>query len=381
MSNSALANYINRFSGNYTSRDEMIDKITIHIAHAAGDCYDLAEMLSESDNTSYHYGISTDGTIGLYVDEQYATYSTGSESNDQRAVNIIVMNDYKNKTEGNTDKTPASGGRVSSKSYDALIKLCVDICRRNYILKATYLPGDHDKSTLTMHRWFTKTDCPGDYLAGRYGSIASAINSQLTAARTASSETESLKSRSTITVGATSPFMVVPDDDALNVDYKGLKGIGVIGVMLHAGAYYDRSYNKYRRYPNQYLKSQIAEVKAADMHHALYATVRARNSAEAKLECYELYFVVSKYPPILGLWLNLDFRGLSRARAQEVVNVYYDRIVRWGLKGKCGFYCTKSMANLINWPEYTDRFALWLISPTSDVDNLEQVLTPSLFKL
>lgn len=370
MSNSSLANYINRFSGSYTTRTELISKITIHTAGKKGDCYDLAELLMSTSDTSYHYGIATDGTIGLYVDEQYATYSTGNEYNDQRAINIILMN-----------STDNSVKMISQDTYNALIKLCVDICRRNYILNVTYLPNNRSASTLTMHSWYKNVDCPGSWVGNRYQQIANDINTQLSKAQTAISESEALKSQSTIATGAINPYMVTPNDDAIGIDYMPLKNKGVIGVMLHAGAYFYPNHVKVPKYINSHLKTQVSEVSAANLPFALYATVRAKTVAEAKQECYELYFVVSKYPPKLGLWLHLDFGGLSPNRMREIVDVYYDKIVKWGLKNKCGLYCTPSVANALNWPQYTDKFALWLISPLNNVSNLEQLLTPSLFKL
>lgn len=376
MSNSSLANYVNRSIGNYEQREAdeetgyaIIDRITIHSANQKGDCYDLAELLVASPDTSYHYGISTDGTVGLYVDEIYATQSTGSKDNDNRAINIIVMNAKSEPPYAITDET-----------FQALIKLCIDICRRNYILECKYTPNDRQNSTLTMHAWYAKVDCPGAYIAGLYSVIAERVNNALKSATVASSESEALKSQSTIAVGAIKPYMVTVEPDGTGIDYTQLRNIGVVGVMLSAGSLYDSNYNVRGRYINGSLKTQVAEVESARLPYALYATVRARTIKEAKMECKELWLVVSKYPPKLGLWLKLENSSITQERAIEVVNTYYEYIYRWGLKGKVGLYCTPSMATKVNWPQYADRFALWLISPVSDVRNIEELMTPSFFK-
>ena len=117
------------------------------------------------------------------------------------------------------------------------------------------------------------------------------------------------------------------------------------------------------------------------MPWALYADVRSKTSDEARKECRELYYVISKHSPKLGIWLHLDFTGISKLSAKEIINIYYDKIVEWGLKGRCGFYATKDQATLIDWPQWTDKFAFWWISMLDDVEALDSILTPSLFQI
>ena len=77
---------------------------------------------------------------------------------------------------------------MNSKVYDALIKLCVDICKRNGKKKLIWL-GDKDKTlnynpksdemVITVHRWFANKSCPGNWLYARLGDLAAKVTAQL----------------------------------------------------------------------------------------------------------------------------------------------------------------------------------------------------------
>ena len=175
MSNSELATYV-KISPNRTSpRKHNIDTITIHCmagdlsVEALGDLFAL-----KSRNASSNYGISTDGHIAQYVDEGDRSWCSSNKENDERAVTIEVANDGDAET----------GWHVSDKAMEALVYLCVDICKRNGIRKLLWkndksLIGQVDKQNMTVHRWFANKACPGDYLMNKMGSIASAVNVRL----------------------------------------------------------------------------------------------------------------------------------------------------------------------------------------------------------
>lgn len=169
MSNSGLVIYT-RISPNKSSpRKQPIDKITIH--HTAGvlSLYTLGKIFANSDrNASSNYGIDVYGKVGMYVEEKDRAWTSSSWANDNRAVTIEVSNS-------------SLGGEwpVSDKSYQALIKLCVDICKRNGIKRLNYT-GD-SSGNLTEHRYFGATLCPGPYLHKRMAGIADAVNHVLEA--------------------------------------------------------------------------------------------------------------------------------------------------------------------------------------------------------
>lgn len=370
MSNSALANYVNRTAGRYTERreDTLIDRITIHSADASGDCYDLSELVMAAEKSSYHYGISSDGTVCLFVDEEFRSWSTGSVANDEYAVNIICMNDPKGIKEG----------KLTDATYNALLDLCTDICRRNYMLELVYT-GNKSTSTLTMHKWFASVNCPGTWLSNRFSQIAAIVTERLQDATKAQNKTEALKAQSTIAVGNIKPYMITVTPGTLGVNYQRMRTFGVVGTMFWAGSRFDGRHSVRATYMNSSLKNQVAEANHDEMPYALYATVRANTEQEAKDECYWLYFVISKYPPKLGLWLELDLSGTPQSR-QKVIDVYYKNILKWGLKDKCGFYATRDQLMRLGYKEYLDRFSVWLISPMDDLSSLDSLLTPAIFK-
>ena len=80
------------------------------------------------------------------------------------------------------------GEVTNDKVYAALVNLCVDICRRNGKKKLLWI-ADRDKALnyevkpdemlLTVHRWFAKKSCPGNWLFGKLGDLTQEVNSRL----------------------------------------------------------------------------------------------------------------------------------------------------------------------------------------------------------
>ena len=166
MSNSNLVSYT-ALSPNYSSRKgkriwriiphHMAGKLTVE---TCGNCF-----ASPKRQASSNYGIGSDGRVALYVPEEYRAWTTGN-SVDMEAVTIEVANDE-------------IGGQwhVSDKALNTLILLCVDICKRNGIDQLNFT-GDKNGS-LTMHRYFQNTNCPGPYLESKFPYIESQVNAML----------------------------------------------------------------------------------------------------------------------------------------------------------------------------------------------------------
>ncbi len=167
MSNSNLVNVTIKSPNCNCPRNNNIKKITIH--HMAGilSAQRCGEIFANPNRQgSSNYGIDSDGTVGLYVDECNRAWTSSSPSNDHQAVTIEVSNDE-------------YGGQwhVSDKAFHKLIDLCVDICQRNNIPKLTWT-GDANGS-LTCHYFFANTNCPGDYLKSKMSEIANIVNAKL----------------------------------------------------------------------------------------------------------------------------------------------------------------------------------------------------------
>lgn len=178
MSNSPLATYT-KLSKNCTSpRTHKIDTITIHCTaggkKTAKEILNLSRFVTYDRNNgaSCNYAIGYDGSIGLGVAERDRSWCSSSYANDHRAITIEVASD--------TTEPYA----ITTKAYNALIKLCVDICQRNDIKELKWkgdksLVGKVAQQNMTVHRWFSPKDCPGDYIYSRLGKIADAVNKKL----------------------------------------------------------------------------------------------------------------------------------------------------------------------------------------------------------
>lgn len=154
------------FSPNCNSpRNDSVRKITIH--HMAGIMTgeQCAQYEHDNDYNSANYCIGVDGDIWCAVDEDDRAWTSSSPWNDNQAITIEVSNNG-----GDPDWT------VSDASFESMINLCVDICKR-YGFRLEYT-GDENGS-LTEHRMFAATDCPGPYLHDRMSFIAEEVNRRL----------------------------------------------------------------------------------------------------------------------------------------------------------------------------------------------------------
>lgn len=108
---------------------------------------------------SAHYGIGSDGKIGLYVDEKNAAWADANRTSNHKSVTIEVANS-------------STGGQwpVSNTSLKLLIKLCADIAKRNGLGKL--VAGKN----LTWHSMYASTTCPGNYLRSQMKYIAQEAN-------------------------------------------------------------------------------------------------------------------------------------------------------------------------------------------------------------
>jgi len=143
-------------------------KITPH--HAADEIVAqeveaMGEGFAIPGEASANYGIGSDGRIACYVEEENRAWTSGSPENDYQAITIEVANS------GGAPNWP-----ISDAAYKSLIELCADICvRHGFTLNFT---GDASGS-LTMHRYFANTLCPGPYLANLFPNIAHEVNERL----------------------------------------------------------------------------------------------------------------------------------------------------------------------------------------------------------
>ena len=175
--NSSMVSYTKLSPNHSGQRTHSIDRITPHCVVGQCSVETLGNIfLPASRQASSNYGIGVDGRVGMYVEEKNRSWCSSSNANDQRAVTIECASDTK------------SPYAFKDAVYQTLIKLCVDICKRNGKKKLLWL-GDKtktlnyspkaDEMVLTVHRWFANKSCPGDWLYARLGDLASKVTASL----------------------------------------------------------------------------------------------------------------------------------------------------------------------------------------------------------
>lgn len=152
----------------YGSRsNNKVCKITPHHMTAHWTGKRCAEYFTQANKgkPSANYCIGYDGDIWCSVPEEYRAYTSANFDNDSHAITIECANSSLN--------YPYP---ISEATWNSLVNLCVDICER-YDFRLNY--NGNPSGSLTMHRWFANTDCPGDYLAERFDELEKEVNSRL----------------------------------------------------------------------------------------------------------------------------------------------------------------------------------------------------------
>lgn len=175
--NSKLISYTKLSPNHSGQRTHSIDRITPHCVVGQLSAESICGCFtSPSRQASCNYGIGKDGRISLCVEEKNRSWCSSSNANDQRAVTIECASDM------------SEPYAMNSAVYNSLIKLCVDICRRNGKKKLLWLADKNktlnyvpksDEMVLTVHRWFANKSCPGNWLYSRLGDLAAKATSEL----------------------------------------------------------------------------------------------------------------------------------------------------------------------------------------------------------
>lgn len=141
-------------------------KITPHHMAAIWTAERCAQSFQNPSRlASATYCIGFDGTIVCNVDEVNRPYTSSNYVNDCQAITIEVANN-----------TGAPTWSISDAAWKSLVKLCADICKRyNFRLNFT----GNANGSLTMHKMFAATSCPGPYLEARMPQLAKEVNTLL----------------------------------------------------------------------------------------------------------------------------------------------------------------------------------------------------------
>ena len=221
--------------------------------------------------------------------------------------------------------------------------------------------GGYEKLARNVYKEFKDTEI-GDYTGMSGGGIISDPSAVINA-------------------DAIDALIISLDESVKKVDYDKLLDNHVSGVIMKAGSYFDSDHKVSSSFVNPNLRTQIDGAVKAGVRFGLYVDVRAKTVKEAEKECEQLYYVVSKYPPALGLWLHLMFTQ-SKTTNHNILDYYLDQLQKWGFTPGCGLYCTKDELSKIDWSKYQNDFFLWYVDRFTSSDEfsaLDSIITPEFF--
>ena len=232
--NSPLVAYTKISPNRNAPRNQPITKITIH--HMAGimSVEQFGGLVANpARQMSSNYCIGSDGRIGLFCPESDRSWCSSSAWNDNRAITIEVSNCQ-----------VGEPWAISDKVYDSLIKLCVDICKRNGIKKLEFT-GDRNGS-LTYHYMFAATACPATWIKNHTQDICNKVNAQLNNTTPAKVEPKELYTKTltsgtpiykeigkpmTGSINATTKYTIIEEKTVGNIKYGKLKsGAGWVEI-------------------------------------------------------------------------------------------------------------------------------------------------------
>lgn len=150
----------------YGRRTSRVCKFTPHHMAAVWTAETCARSFQNaSRGASANYCIGYDGTLVCSLDEDYAAGTSSSYWNDNQAITVEVANS-------------SAGGDwpISQAAWNTLVNLAVDVCRRHGF-RLSYT--GNSSGSLTEHRMFSATACPGPYLHARMNELAAQVNSIL----------------------------------------------------------------------------------------------------------------------------------------------------------------------------------------------------------
>jgi hypothetical protein len=262
---------------------------------------------------------------------------------------------------------------------------------------------------MAVHRWFEAKSCPGNYLYSIHGKIADEVNRRL-AGNTPivglptgvviegdkpSSVTTTTTSGSTRTItdkeievpcvkvdySKLTPYLLtVPRSYTSKINYKKMKSSGVVGVLFEAGYLFNSAHVKVSEFMNPNLKKQVSDVTSAGLRYGLCMIARAHSVSDVHAEIEELRAVVRKYPPSLGMWLNIQLTS-SVGSNDKLIAEYQKCLVSIGFKGHIGIYATPSSIKTIHWSKFKSNWLLWLNSHVKKKSDIEQLLQPEFFDM
>ena len=338
---------------------------------------------------SSNYLIDDRGSILCAVEEENRAWTSSNFENDSIALTIEVST-----LSNNT-------GEITYDAWASLVKLCTDICHRyNFTLNYT---GESDGS-LTFHYMFSATDCPGQYIIDHAYDLVENVNNNLATGNFEHVEPVGNSSASdggggnitgvvndsptAYAVGINNkilfeqdyitPYVVCINENTPELDYQKLKEKDVVGVLIDTGSYFNELHEVNYPVRNQNLDAQVQAAKLAYVPFGFIVNVKAQSIEEAYAEFADMKLIVRRYPPQLGVWLNLDL-GDDIDVNTEIINQYYRVLYDYGFYDQMGLYGDREHIDKIKWDENYMRFYWVMNRHLSSLDKVHQLPKPEFF--
>ena len=301
---SPLATYYNRAKYCYT-RNSKIDTITIHCYVAQVTAKQGCDYFADIERTaSCNYVVGKDGSIGVSVPEPERSACTSSSANDHRAVTLEVASDT------------VHPYKVTDEAFNATIKLVADICKRNDIKRLVWSTSKADRTghlngcNMTVHRDYANKSCPGDYLYGKHGEIAAAVNKLLFA----SVSVEAFDIQSTTATSVTSKLKLLDEYAQYTWSYS------LTNLQKDTASKSNFSVNS---------SNKTLSINSLDANTTYSLEVIAKNSAGEEVKSPKILFSTTPdYPePVTELSTNVDsFDDLNTAKC----SISFKQPASWG---------------------------------------------------
>jgi hypothetical protein len=178
------------------------------------------------------------------------------------------------------------------------------------------------------------------------------------------------------------PYVITLTRNSPSVNYDAMKKTGVSGVVVEAGYLYTATDHKVVstfRNPSAYDQTQSALDATLSTGWLMYG--RAKTVVEASAEIYQLSFLIRKYPPMIGVWIDLGITGQSRPANDMILDRYRDELVKLGLSNRIGIRATKETIKKITWSDKQHDWKLWLVDHVAKLDEINQLLDPTFFDM
>lgn len=171
------------------------------------------------------------------------------------------------------------------------------------------------------------------------------------------------------------PFIITVDRDTRRrINYTDLiSNHGVIGVMIEGG--YGTDYETFRN-PKCY--TQVEQAIKVELAFGYIVKSVARTTKDANLEMENLAFLVRKYPPNLGVWIEFGMTNNKKLN-NSIMDVYQRELIRLGLKNKIGIKCNRKQLDKITWLNYQEDWYLWLDEHVKSTSELDTLIDPEFF--